>query len=396
MTESDLTQRVPRRRQSSNGGMIRKHPARGLWEARFTGADGRRHSLYGRTRKEAQERLRAALTDADHGVRPIGNALTTAAYLDDWVAGPVQVRCRPRTAESYAETVERYIKPAVGKIPLAKLTPEHVSRMLSDLTTMSTKRGRLSPTTIRYVRTVLRIALGQALKSGLVVRNVAALVDAPPKAEHEISPLTADQVATFLDANAIASVRLRALYITAIGTGLRQGELLGLRWSDVDLDTGMLSIRHTLQIRTRELSEPKTDRARRTVRLASVVIEGLREHRTRQLSERLVAGSRWADLGYVFATRQGRPLMARNVLRDLHRHLEVAGLPRQRFHDLRHAYATLLLEDGEELGVISRTLGHSQIGTTADVYAHLTPAMLERTAARMDGVLTRRKRASGA
>jgi integrase len=268
--------------------------------------------------------------------------------------------------------------------------------MLTELTTMTTKRGPLSPTSVRYARTVLRIALGQALKSGLVVRNVAALVDAPPKAEHEISPLTADQVATFLDANAIARVRLRALYITAIGTGLRQGELLGLRWSDVDLDSGMLSIRHTLQIRTRELSEPKTDRARRTLRLASVVIEGLREHRTRQLSERLVAGSRWADLGYVFATRQGRPLMARNVLRDLHRHLEVAGLPRQRFHDLRHAYATLLLEDGEELGVISRTLGHSQIGTTADVYAHLTPAMLERTAARMDGVLTRRKRASGA
>ena len=207
-----------------SSGMIRRHPERALWEARYTGADGRRHSIYARTRTEAQERLRAALTDADHGVRPIGNALTTGAFLDTWLAGSVQIRCRPRTAESYAETVARYIKPAIGKIPLAKLTTDHVARMLTDLTTVSTKRGRLSPTTVRYVRTVLRIALAQALKSGLVVRNVAALADAPPKVEREISPLTADQVATFLDT--LDEVRLRALYITAIGTGLREGELL--------------------------------------------------------------------------------------------------------------------------------------------------------------------------
>ena len=126
------------------------------------------------------------------------------------------------------------------------------------------------------------------------------------------------------------------------------------------------------------------------------MLDALRDHRRAQLAERLVAGTRWVDGDYVFVTRQGRPLMARNVLRYLHAHLERAGLPRQQFHDLRHAYATLLLEDGEELGVISRTLGHSQIATTADVYAHLTPAMLERTAARMDGVLTRRKRVAGA
>jgi integrase len=374
--------------------MVRRHPARGLWEARYTGADGRRHSKYAKTKKEAEERLRAALTDADHGIRPITNKLTMAAYLDEWLAGPVKVRCRPRTAESYAETVERYIKPAIGEVQLTKLAPGHIARMLADLTTLPTKRGHLSPTTVRYVHAVLRIALGQALKSGQVVRNVALLVDAPSKAQHEISPLSADQVATFLDV--LDQVRLRALYITAIGTGLRQGELLALRWCDVDLDSGLLAVRYTLQISTRELAEPKTDRARRTLRLPVAVVEALREHRTRQLSERIAAGSRWVELDHVFATRQGRPLMARNVLRDFHRHLETAGLPRQRFHDLRHSYATLLLENGEELGVISRTLGHSQISTTADVYAHLTPAMLDRTAARMNGVLTRRKRAAGA
>lgn len=248
---------------------------------------------------------------------------------------------------------------------------------------------------VRAARRMVSRAAWRDLVLGLIV-GVSALigsfagpVDLPTRVNHEISPLTGDQVTTFLDAT--DGVRLGALYITAIGTGLRQGELLALRWSDVDLDSGLLAVRYTLQIPTRDLAEPKTDRARRTLRLPGAVVDGLRAHRTRQLSERIAAGSRWVDLDYVFATRQGRPLMARNVLRDLHRYLKAAGLPRQRFHDLRHAYATLLLEDGEELGVISRTLGHSQISTTADVYAHLTPAMLDRTAARMDVVLTRRK-----
>jgi integrase len=154
-----------------------------------------------------------------------------------------------------------------------------------------------------------------------------------------------------------------------------------------------LGFRVTLH--TRELVEPKTDRSRRTLRLPAMVAEALREHRRAQLEERIAAGSRWVDRDFVFATRQGRPLMARNVLRELHAHLERADLPRQRFHDLRHFYATALLEDGEELAVISRTLGHANIATTANIYAHLTPAMLDRTAARMDDVLTRKRAVGG-
>jgi integrase len=124
-----------------------------------------------------------------------------------------------------------------------------------------------------------------------------------------------------------------------------------------------------------------------------MVADALREQRRAQLEERLAAGARWVDLDLVFSTREGRPLMARNVIRSFHQDLRRAGLPHQRFHDLRHAYATLMIEDGEELAVISKTLGHSNISTTADVYAHLTPTMLERSATRMDGIL--RKRAAG-
>jgi integrase len=256
-----------------------------------------------------------------------------------------------------------------------------------------TARGDLSPTTVRYAYAVLRIALGRALKSGIVLRNVATLVDPPAKARREPHPLTADQARAFLDAT--RDDRLGPLYVLALATGLRQGELLALRWSDVDADAGVLTVSHTLERRSRTLAEPKTDRGRRTLRLGGEAVAAIRANRARQLEERLAAGQRWRDGGFVFATPIGTPLDSRNLTRAFQAALSRLGLPRQRFHDLRHAYATLLIEDGEELGIVSRTLGHADLATTADVYAHLTPAMLHRTAARMDTILARRPEAVG-
>jgi hypothetical protein len=145
----------------STGGMVRRHPRWELWEARYTGADGRRHSIYTKTRREAQERLRRAPLDADHGIRPIGQRLTVAGYLEEWLATSVGPRCRPRTVESYTETVERYIAPAIGRLPLAKLEPEHVGRMLADLS----DRGTLSASTIRYAHAVPNRA-GPSVEAG--------------------------------------------------------------------------------------------------------------------------------------------------------------------------------------------------------------------------------------
>lgn len=151
-------------------------------------------------------------------------------------------------------------------------------------------------------------------------------------------------------------------------------------WQDVDLERGDLAVRHTLQRGTRTLAEPKTERARRTLRLPRQVAAALAEHRSRQAIVPLT--------GLVFTTAIGTALDSRNVTRYLQGHLARLGLPRQRFHDLRHAFATLLIESGEDLGVVSRILGHADFATTADVYAHLTPAMLDRAAERMDGILT--------
>jgi integrase len=337
--------------------------------------------LFSPTRREVQERLRVALGQADAGVRPVDGRLTTGAFLDQWITTSVRPRLRPTTADSYAWIVDRYIAPSVGKVPLAKLGPEHVQTMLASLTA----RGDLSPTTVRYSYTVLRIALGRALKAGYVLRNVATLVDPPAKARHDLAPLTVDQAQVFL--HDTSNDRLAALYITAIALGLRKGELLALRWDDVDLEAGSIAIRNTLQ-RT-GLAPTKTERSRRTLVLPAMVAAALRDHRRRQREERLSAGQAWQDQGYVFTSRIGTALDGRNVTRAFHAALERAGLPRQRFHDMRHACATLLLERGEELAVVSRLLGHANLSTTADVYAHLTRGMQQRAADRMDEILHR-------
>ncbi len=288
----------------------------------------------------------------------------------------IQPTRRPRTHESYAEIVRLYIAPAIGRIPLAKLQPEQVQAMLARL--RGTRRQRLSDTTTRYVYAVLRIALGRALKMGKVQRNVCTLLDPPAKVRREPKPLSRAELTTFLDG--IRGDRFEALYVAAIGTGLRQGELLALRWQDVDTERGELTVRHTLQRGTRTLAAPKTERARRTLRLPRQVTAALIEHHARQAIVPLS--------GLVFTTSKGSALDSRNVTRYLQQHLERLGLPHQRFHDLRHAFATLMIESGEDLGVVSRILGHADFGTTADVYAHLTPAMLDRAAERMDAILT--------
>lgn len=290
----------------------------------------------------------------------------------DWLV-TIDQRLRPRTAESYRSMVRLYIEPGLGRIPLAKLQPEHISRMLADLKA----RQNLSGSTRRSAYATLRAALAYALRQGKVVRNVATLVDPPAKSRREIHPLTRDQVLALLDG--IRGDPLEALYVTALGTGMRQGELLALRWQDIDLERGEVAVRHTLQRFTRTLAPTKTKRSERTLRVPDRVVAALRAQRERQAIVPLI--------GHVFATAAGRPLDQVNVTTSFQRCLRRLGLPRHRFHDLRHTFATLALEAGEPLETVSRDLGHTSLATTADIYGHWTPAMQDRLAQRMDAVL---------
>lgn len=363
----------------SVGGSVRQR-TNGLWEARYRD-NGRSRSVYGKTKREAQERLRASLTAADNGLRPVKQRVTVAAYLADWLESSSVTENRPRTIQSYRQTVDRYIVPAIGGLALAKLEPTDVDRMRREV-----KARGVSGTTARYSVAVLRIALQRALIEGKVVRNVAKLVDLPKADRPNLTPLTGDEARALLDA--AAGHRFGPLFTLAIATGMRQGEMLALRWQDVDLDAGKLRVEHTLEEGSRQRAKPKTDRSRRSIAVASAGIVALREQRRRQLEARLAAGRRWRDEDYVFTTSIGTPLDGRNVTHELQAVLARAGLPRQRFHDLRHTHATLRLEAGDDLYSVSRSLGHSSITTTADTYGHVTPAMQERSAALVDRILS--------
>jgi integrase len=204
---------------------------------------------------------------------------------------------------------------------------------------------------------------------------------------HEIRPVTPEQARRLIDA--AADDRHRALYVTALATGLRQGELLGLRWDDVELDAGRLRVRHTLANVKGELTllEPKSDRSRRFVMLPETVVTALRAHRTRQKMERLVAGTRWVDSDHVFTTMLGRPMHASTVTHAFQAALERAGLPRSRFHDLRHAAATFLLAQGMTLEDVKHLLGHSSSTLTSNTYGHVLEQRQREVAAAMDAVL---------
>ena len=227
------------------------------------------------------------------------------------------------------------------------------------------------------------------LKWGLVARNAASLVDGPRVPHSEIQPFTPEEARSFLEA--VKQERLAGLYCVAIAAGLRQGEALGLTWEDIDLEAGTVSVRQALHYARGafHLVEPKTPRSRRTIALPAVAVAALRRHRARHAEERLAAGSLWEnDWGLVFTTTAGRPLQGPAVTRGFQQVLARAGLRRQRFHDLRHACASLLLSEGVHPRVVMETLGHSQIGLTMNTYSHVLPALQREAAERMDRVLS--------
>ena len=371
------------RRGRGEGSIARR--ADGRWMARVDlgWQDGkrRRKTLYGRTKREVQNKLRETLHRTDKGLPPVPEQETVGAFLRRWLV-TVRGKLRPRTHKSYEQIVRIHLEPGLGRVRLAKLTPLDVSTWLE-----SRRAAGVGGRTIHYARAVLRAALNQALRWGLVSRNVASLTDPPRYRAREIAPLTPEQAKQFLAA--VAGHRLEALFAVAVGVGLRLGEALGLPWDAVNLDAGKLSVRQTLERGGKHprFGEPKSTRSRRTIRLPRIVIAALRKHRARQLQERLIAGERWNDFGLVFTTEAGVPLDGCNINRTFKAILRRTGLPAVRYHDLRHTAATLLLAQGVDLRTIMETLGHSQISLTADLYAHVVPALKDQAAAKMDEIL---------
>ena len=357
----------------------------GRWQARidlgYVEGKRKRKTYYGKTRKEAADKLKLALADHKNGLPLVDERQTMAQYLSRWLEDSARHTIRPRTYTRYEQLVRLHAAPYIGKIALARLTPQQLANLYSE----RLKAGQ-SPRSVQFLHAVLHRALKQALKWGLIARNPADAVDAPRPERKDIQPLTREQVTTFLIA--IENDPLEALYVLAVTTGMRIGELLGLQWNDIE--GNRLSVRHTLQQINKEwkLVEPKTDRSRRNITLTTLAVEALRHHRVKQNEQRLAIGAAWQNRDLVFCNAAGAPLDARNILRsNFHPLLARAGLPKIRLHDLRHTAATLLLSAGTHPKKVQDLLGHSTISLTLDTYSHILPSMQDEVASAMDGLL---------
>ncbi len=373
-----------RKRGLNEGSIYRRKDGRWAAAVSFGYVDGKlkRKTVYGATRKEVKDRLTTLLNDKQKGLPIVGEKQKVSDFLADWLENWVKPSVKPKTYSSYDDTVRLHLKPSLGHVALAKLTPQHVQSMLNERL-----RFGLSPRTVAYIRSVLGIALARALKLGLVQRNVVRLVDRPNIARHEIHPLTVEQSRALL--TTAQNHRLGALFSVALALGLRKGEALGLRWQDIDFEAGTITISGALQRIYGKLvrTETKNNSSRRMLHVPNAAMMALRDHRVRQRRERLLAGERWQDTGLVFTTQLGTPLDPSNLARQFSRVLEAAGIAHIRFHDLRHSCATLLLAQGVPARVVQDILGHSAIRVTMDVYSHVMPSMRDEAARAMDSVL---------
>ncbi len=372
---------MARKRGNAEGSVYRRRDGR--WVGSLTHEAGQRKYLYAATRREAARKLASALKARLDGLPLVRERQTVAKYLEHWLE-TAKPTVRPRTFVRYEEYVRLHAIPELGRISLARLSPQHLQHLYANRLDAG-----LSPATVAHLHAVLHRALEQGARWGLVPRNVAKLVT-PPRAERqEMSTLSPEQARAFLVA--AQGDRLEALYVLALNTGMRQGEMLALRWRDVDLEGGSLQVRATLQ-RTSEgftFSEPKTAHSRRQVALTAPAVEALRRHRARQLEERLSMGAAWEDNDLVFANEVGRPIEGTNLIRRwFYPLLERADLPRVRFHDLRHTAATLLLGQGVHPKIVSEMLGHSQIAITLDLYSHVTPTMQRQAVEALEAALS--------
>ncbi len=350
------------------------------------GPDGKRtfkyHSGYP-TKRAAQQARTELLGALDHNSYVAPDKTTVADYLrGQWLPG-VQTRLRPGTWVEYRSKAETHLIPAIGQVPLQQLTTAMLNALYQQLLASGT-----GPRTVQYVHATIRKALNDAVRWGLLVRNPAHHASAPRPRSAEMRIWTADELRQFLAC--VHGDRLYAAWHLAALTGMRRGEVLGLRWADLDLDSGWLSVRQTLVVVDNhpQVSEPKTARSRRRIALDPDTIAALRAHHTAQAAERLAAGPAWPNHDLVFTRQDGDPLHPEYVRRRFDRRVARADLPRIRFHDLRHTHATLALQAGVHPKVVSERLGHTTVAMTLDVYSHAIPALQEDAAVAVADLIT--------
>ena len=355
------------------------------------GADGkypRRSWTIDGTRRDAEreERRFKAEIEAQHAAFVDPTKDTVAQYLAGWLERK-RAEVADTTAESYARMARVHIVPALGAVRLADLSPAAVQGWVDAMS------GRVSARTASYARTVLRIAMQDATMLGLVAANPVDRTRGPRQEPRKVAAFTLEQCEA-LFARATGS-RLEPLLRFAAFSGLRRGEVLGLRWADVDMQAGTVSVRQSRVALAGKstVHAPKTEAGTRTITVPGAALDALRARWAQQAADRLKAGAAWRDEGWVFATAAGGPLDPNNVSRDFRRLRDAARLQKEPFHALRHTAVSVQLAAGVPLEVASKRIGHKRTALTADTYGHMLPQADQAAAGKVDDFLRRHGRA---
>jgi integrase len=349
----------------------------------------RQHTMHGSRRDAERERVRL-LRAHDTGTYVEPSRQSTGEYLERWLRDYARVHVAPSTYDRYQHIVRLQLIPALGHIPLVRLSPPDIKAHYASALQQGRcdGKGGLSPTTVLQHHRVLREALKHAVVDGLLMANPADRISPPRKARPEM--LVLDQAQTTALLEMVLGTRLHIPVLLAVAAGLRRGEVLGLRWKDVDFHAGALAVQQTLDATSERLtlSAPKTPRSRRQIPLPAFALETLREHKRAQKEERLRLGPAFRNHDLVCAAPDGEPWDPDALTHAFAAFMRQCDLPRIRFHDLRHGHATLLLKLGTHPKVVSERLGHATVGLTLDVYSHVLPGMQKEATLALENALS--------
>lgn len=351
-------------------------------------ADGKKRQKWVggfRTKRDAENELTQVLERVRTGTWADPGRVTVGEYLEQWLDG-IRPSLRTKTAASYDDVLRGLVIPRIGSLRLVDLTPPRIKALHTELLESGRRNGKgggLSPRSVQYAHRILSHALSDAVDQGLLARNPAAIVKPPRVQRALMRAWSSDDVRRFVAG--VADNRLYAMWALLVTTGMRRGEVLGLRWEDIDLKRGRLAVRQTAVAIGYEvhLAEPKTSAGRRSVSLDGMTVAALKGHRTRQAEERLTAGPEWNESDAVFTNERGDRLHPDRVSKTFPRLVAQLGLPPIRLHDLRHTAATLALEAGVHPKVVQERLGHANIAITLDTYSHVVDGMQDDAAAKV-------------
>jgi integrase len=371
------------KRRGNHEGYISKR-SNGSWRAQVD-ISTERFSFTGKTRKEAQDWLREMSNQVDLGMKAKEAKMTLADFLSEWIITKKPV-VTPHTWRTYSQLVRDYIGPSLGRTKIRDLSSHQIQRFYN-----SCVEAGVGLRTIQKTHTVLHASLNYAMKAGMIGRNPVKAAQPPKPIPKEMQFLNSKQAKRLLLTAKENKDPILALYHLAIVTGMREGELLALKWENVDLDLAILNVRFNL---TRanggglQLKLPKTKASIRSIKLGNETLKILKEHRRLLEVAKDKSNGQRQDTGHIFTSSIGTAIDPSNLIKRFRRLLKQAGIPRIRFHDLRHTAASLMLNNGVDVLVASQRLGHAKPSITLDVYGHLMPAMQNRAADVMDKILS--------